>query len=80
MRWRTMVARGLAHYVPHYARTQEALSARARPGNLVRHSSQCRFFPLLCLLRCRIFPSLPYSGLCFPICFIVLHKKKNVKC
>lgn len=48
-----------AHYVPHYARTQAALSARARPGNLVRHSSRRRFFPLR-LRRSRVSPaSLP---------------------
>lgn len=63
-----------AHYVPHYARTQGALSARARPGNLVRHSSRRRFFPfpsspVLPRLRCsRIFPCRrivrPASSIC----------------
>lgn len=53
-----------AHYVPHYARTQGALSARARPGNLAWHSSRRLFFPSPPhLRRSRILPASPSPSL-----------------
>lgn len=75
MRWRAVVARGLAHYVPHYARTQGALSARARPGNLVRHSSHNVASSLLFVSGTLASFPLPHGGSRLPICFIVPHKK-----
>lgn len=47
----------------YYARTQGALSARARPGNLVRHSSRRRFFPSSSSSASSTSSALPYLPL-----------------
>lgn len=74
-----------AHYVAHYARTQGALSARPRPGNLVRHSSRrCFFFFFFfdrccCCCCCRSRLSVPRSPVSNLSMLYSTYLEKNVR-